>query len=134
PRLIGRDVASGRQLQELLALVKGNYFAKGGLDLAWWDLHAKEQGQPLYRILGGSDAGVTVGADFGVMDRIEDLIEKMREAIQAGFKRVKLKFRPGWDLPMVRTVRQAFPNAVIHIDCNSGYRLEDAHLFRALDE
>jgi o-succinylbenzoate synthase len=134
PRLVGHDVTGGRQLQERLAIVKGNYFAKGGLDLAWWDLHARGQRQPLYRILGGTDPTVTVGADFGVMDKVEDLIDKMGEALQAGFKRVKLKFRPGWDLPMIRAVRREFPSTVVHIDCNSGYRLEDANLFRALDE
>jgi O-succinylbenzoate synthase len=121
-------------LQQRLALVKGNYFAKAALDLAWWDLFARRQGQPLYRILGGSRDTVTVGADFGVMDTIDVLLEKIGEAVQAGFQRVKLKFRPGWDLPMLRAVRQAFPNTVFHIDCNSGYRLEDGALFAAVDE
>jgi O-succinylbenzoate synthase len=134
PRLVRRQVESGRHLQELLGLVKGNYFAKGGLDLAWWDLHARSRGEPLYRVLGGTDETVIVGADFGVMDRIDDLIVMMREAVQAGFRRVKLKFRTGWDLPMIQAVRDAFPNTVIHIDCNSGYRLEDAGLFRSLDQ
>jgi O-succinylbenzoate synthase len=134
PRLVGREVASASQLQEQLALVKGNYFAKAGLDLAWWDLHARRQGQPLYRLLGGEQATAAVGADFGVMDTIDALLEKVQEAVAAGYPRVKLKFRPGWDLPMVRAVRQAFPDTVLHIDCNSGYRLADAPLFRALDE
>jgi O-succinylbenzoate synthase len=134
PRLVGQDIQSGQQLQQLLCPVKGNQFAKGGLDLAWWDLHAQELGQPLYRVLGGSSPVVTVGADFGVMDRIEDLVKSVTAAVAAGFKRIKLKFRPGWDLPMLRAVRQACPDAVIHIDCNSGYRLADAQLFRAVDE
>lgn len=134
PRLVGQDLQSGQQLQQLLCPVKGNQFAKGGLDLAWWDLHAQELGQPLYRVLGGSNPVVTVGADFGVMDRIEDLVKSVTAAVAAGFKRIKLKFRPGWDLPMLRAVRQACPDAVIHIDCNSGYRLADVPLFRAVDE
>jgi O-succinylbenzoate synthase len=134
PRLVGRDVTSGAQLQELLALVKGNYFAKAGLDLAWWDLYAQEQGRPLYRVLGGTSPAVLVGADFGVQDTIDELLAKVGAALAAGFRRVKLKFRPGWDLPMVRAVRQAFPDAVLHIDCNSGYRLDDLPLFQALDE
>jgi O-succinylbenzoate synthase len=134
PRVVGRDVASGAQLQELLAPVKGNYFAKAGLDLAWWDLHARQQGQPLYRVLGGTRDTVAVGADFGVMETIDALLDKVRQAVASGFERVKLKFRRGWDLPMVRAVRRAFPDTVLHIDCNSGYRLEDAALFLALDE
>lgn len=134
PRLVGRDVSSGAQLQQLLSLIKGNPFAKGGLDLAWWDLHAQQLGQPLYQVLGATSPTVTVGADFGVQDTLDELLARVGAAVTAGFARVKLKFRPGWDLPMVRAVRQAFPNAVLHIDCNSGYRLEDAPLFQALDE
>jgi o-succinylbenzoate synthase len=134
PRLVGRDVASGAHLQELLAFIKGNPFAKAGLDLAWWDLYAQEQGQPLYRVLGGTAPIVWVGADFGVQDTIDELLAKVGQAVAAGFRRVKLKFRPGWDLPMVRAVRQAFLETVLHIDCNSGYRLDDAPLFRRLDE
>jgi O-succinylbenzoate synthase len=134
PRLVGREVASASQLQERLALVKGNYFAKAGLDLAWWDLNARRQGQPLYLLLGGVHATAAVGADISVMDTVDALLEKIQEAVAAGFPRVKLKFRPGWDLPMVRAVRQAFPDTVLHIDCNSGYRLADAPLFQALDE
>src|SRR5262245_59565677 len=134
PRLVGQEVSSGARLQELLALVKGNPFAKAGLDLAWWDLHARQRGEPLYRLLGGTTPTVTVGADFGVQDSLDLLLEKVGTAVAAGFQRVKLKFRPGWDLPMVRAVREAFPNAVLHIDCNSGYTLDDVPLFQALDD
>jgi O-succinylbenzoate synthase len=134
PRLVGRDIRTGAELQKQLALVKGNYFAKAALDLAWWDLHAQEQGEPLYRVLGGSEPTVTVGADFSVMDSLDELLVQVREAVTAKFARIKLKFRPGWDLPMIRAVRQAFPDATIHIDCNGGYRLEDAPLFRQLDD
>lgn len=133
PRLLGQDIASGRQLQERLALVKGNPFAKAGLDLAWWDLHAKLLGKPLYQALGGTGPVVTVGADFGVRDSIDDLLKEIRGAVEAGYRRVKLKFRPGWDVPMLEAVRREFPTQVFHIDCNSGYRLEDAALFRDID-
>ncbi len=134
PRLVGLDVGGGKQLQQLLGVFKGNPFAKGGLDLAWWDLHARQVGQSLYRLLGGTDPAVTVGEDFGVMDSVDALLDRVGEALAAGFRRVKLKFRPGWDLPMVRAVRAAYPDAVLHIDCNSGYRLDDVPLFRALDD
>jgi O-succinylbenzoate synthase len=134
PRLTGKEIDTGAQLQEMLGVVKGNYFAKGGLDLAWWDLYARRLGLPLYRVLGGTDATVTVGADFGIQDSIEILLEKIHGALTDGFRRVKLKFRPGWDVPMVQAVRREFPDTVVHIDCNSAYRLEDAPLFRALDD
>ncbi|GIW79033.1 MAG: o-succinylbenzoate synthase [Gemmatales bacterium] len=134
PRLIGEDIQTGKQLQERLAIFKGNPFAKAGLDLAWWDLAARLENKPLYQMLGASTSKVVVGADFGVMDSVDQLLASIGEAVQAGFPRIKLKFRPGWDLPMIRAVRQAFPQTVFHIDCNSGYRLEDAAMFRQLDE
>lgn len=134
PRLLGQDIPDGRGLQMLLAPAKGNHFAKAALDLAWWDLHARLRGEPLWKTLGGTQPTVIVGADFGVMDSIDDLLRTIDGALQAGFKRVKLKFRPGWDLPMIRAVRRRFPEMVCHVDCNSAYTLDDLPLFLELDE
>jgi O-succinylbenzoate synthase len=133
PRLVGREIESGVQLQHLLAPFKGNYFAKASLDLAWWDLYARSQDQPLWRAIGGVRDTVEVGADFGIMDSLDDLLEEVKSAQEAGFRRTKLKYRPGWELPMVAAVRKAFPDMVIHIDCNSAYSLDDLPMFRVLD-
>jgi O-succinylbenzoate synthase len=134
PMLIGKRIDSGEELQRLLAPVKGNHFAKAALDLAWWDLQARMASMPLWKLLGGRRRVVEVGADFGVKDSIGELLQAIDEALQAGYKRVKLKFRPGWDLPMIRAVRKAFPEAVFHVDCNSAYHLEDLDMLRSLDE
>ena len=134
PLLINKDIKSGTQLQSLLYGLKGNYFAKAAFDLAWWDLHAKQQGQPLWKMLGGIHTPIDAGADFGVMDSIEDLIGAMKEAEEQGYKRVKLKYRPGWDLDMVKEVRNEFPHMPVHIDCNSCYTLNDLPMFRELDK
>lgn len=134
PQVVGKDVANGEALQTLFGPIKGNSFARAGIDLAWWDLEAKLQKKPLYRLLGGTKPAITVGADFGVTDRVEDLLADIAKAVEAGAPRIKLKYRPGWDLPMLRAVRKAFPKTVFHIDCNSGYRLEDADMFRQVDE
>ncbi len=133
PLVVGRRVESGEELQALMAPVKANYFAKAALDTAWWDLHARLRHEPLYRSLGGIRDEIDVGADFGIMESIEVLIETIDEALQQGFKRVKLKFRPGWELDMVRAVRSAFPAAVFHVDCNSAYTLDDADMLHDLD-
>jgi len=133
PHLIGKDISTGDELQAALAHVKGNPFAKAALDLAWWDLHARLQGEPLWRILGGERQTVDVGADFGVMESIDALVRTMETALATGFKRVKLKYRPGWDLGMLTAVRTHFPDAIIHIDCNSAYSLDDLPMFKQLD-
>ncbi|MCB9873938.1 MAG: o-succinylbenzoate synthase [Planctomycetaceae bacterium] len=134
PAIIGRDITSGEQLQTLLGLYKGNSFAKAVLDTAWWSLQSKLTGTPLHALLGATRDEVAVGADFGVMDSVDELLAAIAPAVEAGFPRVKLKFRPGWDIDMLRAVRRTFPKQVFHIDCNSGYRLADVELFRAIDE
>jgi o-succinylbenzoate synthase len=134
PRLLGKDIASGEHLQRELAPFKGNPFAKAGLDLAWWDLHARQLNRPLWDVIGGRSDTVEVGADFGVMDSLDLLLEAIRGAVAAGFKRIKLKYRPGWELDMVAAVRRAFPDTVFHVDCNSAYTLRDAGMLQALDD
>jgi O-succinylbenzoate synthase len=134
PAVVGREVASPADLHRLLAHFKGNPFAKAALDTAWWGLEAQRAGKPLHRLLGATRDTCPVGADFGVMDSIDDLLRAVAGAVQEGFPRIKLKFRPGWDLPMLAAVRREFPQQVVHIDCNSGYRLSDLELFRRVDE
>lgn len=134
PRLIGQQIDSGEQLQQRLALVKGNPFAKAALDTAWWVLEAERQQRPLHRLLGATRSRIPVGADFGVLDSIDELLPQIAAALEQGYPRIKLKFRPGWDVPMLAAVRREFPHATIHIDCNAGYRIEDLDLFRRVDE
>ncbi len=134
PAVLGRKFSTPEELQQHLAGFKGNGFAKAGLDLAIWDAVARAQNSPLYRLLGGIRNEVTVGADFGVMDHPEQIYPLVEQAVAEGFARVKLKFRPGWDLPVVQEVRRRFPQLVLHIDCNAGYTLQDLPLFQQLDQ
>jgi len=133
PRILGRDIESGDQLQAELEFVKGNQFAKAGLDLAWWDLYSRSLKLPLWKVLGGQNDLITVGADFGIMENIDKLLETISGAVKAGFKRIKLKYRPGWELDMIEKVRNSFPDTVFHIDCNSAYSLANLEMFKKLD-
>ena len=134
PAVVGQSFDSGSALQDALSLYKGNSFAKAALDNAWWSLHSRISGTPLHIALGATRNEVPVGADFGVMDHLDDLIEAVGGAVSEQFPRIKLKFRPGWDIPMLQAIRTAFPDEVFHIDCNSGYRLSDLPLFQAIEE
>ncbi len=140
PQIVGKEIASGADLQQRLAIFKGNSFAKAILDNTWWALQSRIANKPLHELLADA-AGqssvrteVPVGADFGVLDSLDELLAGIGQAIADGFPRIKLKFRPGWDLPMLRAVRAQFPTHPIHIDCNSGYRLSDLKLFQQVDE
>jgi O-succinylbenzoate synthase len=132
--LVGEDVATAEALLARLAHFKGNPFAKAGVETAWWVLQARMAELPLHRLLGGERRDVEAGADFGVQDSYDVLLEKIDAAVARGFKRVKLKVRPGWDLEMLQEVRVAFPRLTMHIDCNSGYSLDDLDFFRAVDK
>lgn len=134
PALVGQWIESGEDLQRRLAHFKGNFFAKAALDNTWWVLAAKRRGLPLHRLLGATRDAVDVGADFGVLDSIDELIRGVGQALDDGFPRVKLKFRPGWDVSMLRAVRQEYPEATLHIDCNSFYRIRQLDMFCRLDD
>jgi O-succinylbenzoate synthase len=134
PRILGQEITSGEELQQRLAIFKGNPFAKAVLDCTWWSLQAKLTGRPLHELLGATRSVVPVGDDFGVLDTIEELLVKIAGAVASRFPRIKLKYRPGWDLAMLTRVRKEFPDTVFHIDCNSGYTIRDIDMFRAIDD
>lgn len=133
PRIVGMECATADSLLERLAPFKGNPFAKAGLETAWWMLRAREAGRPLHELLGGRWRKVDAGADFGVRDRIDDLLSDVAAALDRGHRRIKLKIRRGWDEEVVAAATAAFPKATFHVDCNAGYTLEDLPLFKRLD-
>jgi O-succinylbenzoate synthase len=132
-RIVGQDVRTAQALLDRLDFVKGNQFARAALEIAWWVLEAKRRSVPLHVALGGNGETVAVGADFGVQDSLDVLMQKIQEAIDAGFPRIKLKYRPGWDLDMVAAVRSTFPDFTFHVDCNAAYTPADTEMFRKLD-
>jgi len=133
PRIVGQDIETAQDILDRLAFIKGNQFARAALDITWWVLDAKRRGLPLHRALGGTADRVAVGADFGVQESLDHLMAKIQGAVDAGFPRVKLKFRPEWDLFMVEAVRSTFPNFTFHIDCNAAYSPADTDMFKKLD-
>jgi len=134
PALINQEIVSGDDLQSRLSHFKGNQFAKALFDNAWWVLHSRLENKPLHELWGATRSEVPVGDDFGIRDSIDDLLALIDESVQKQFTRIKLKFRPGWDVEMLSAVRRSFPDSTFHIDCNSGYRLSDLNLFQKVDE
>jgi o-succinylbenzoate synthase len=134
PELLGRSFASGEKLQEALRPFQGNHHAKAALDIAWWNLAAHQQEKPLYRLLGGTDGAIPLNSTLGAQSSIEELLKQVGEAFQIGCQQVTLKFRPGWDLEMVRAVRQAFPTEPISIDCDGLCTLGQQEIFFRLED
>lgn len=133
PRVVGGEYETAEQVNEKLALYKGNSFGKAAIEIAWWALQSKISGEPLHRLLGGETRDVVAGADFGIQDSLDMLLGNIQKAVDAGFPRIKLKAAPGWDYDMLSAVRGAFPDTRFHIDCNGGYSLDDLDLFKKID-
>ena len=133
PYVVGREYETAADLNARLDVFKGNSFAKAAIEIGWWALASRISGTPLHRLLGGRTREVVAGADFGIQDSFDMLLGNIQQAVDAGFPRIKLKVAKGWDLDMLQVVRKAFPDFTFHIDCNSGYTLEDLPFFKAID-
>ena len=134
PAVVGTTIDSGDDLTERLAPFRGNRFAKSALDTAWWDLSARLQDRPLHELLGAEPAAVEVGPTLDRMDSPDEFLAAIGGAFDAGFARVKLKFRPGWDIEMLRFVRQHFPTQTFHVDCEGALGLEQTEMLCRLDD
>ena len=133
PQVIGQELETAHDLLERLCHFKGNYFAKAGLEIAWWMLRAVLEDVPLHRLLGGTRQAVECGTAHGIMDNLDVLMEAIQRGIDAGYKRTKLKYSRNWGLEMLRSVRASFPKHTFHIDCNSSFTLDDLPMFQEVD-
>src|SRR5699024_35494 len=101
---------------------------------ALWDLFAKRQQQPLYKMIGGTTNKVNVGASIGLQPDSTTLIEKIQVAIDQGYQRIKLKIKPDHDIDLLDKVRQRFPTIPLMVDANSAYTLQDIDHLKKIDE
>jgi len=134
PAVVGRRFDTPAQLLRALAFVRGHNMAVAAVEMAFWDLWACSLGLPLWRLLGGVRTEVPVGVSLGIQPSSEATVELARAHLAEGYRRVKLKIKPGWDVEVVRAVRDALPDADLTVDANSAYRLVDAAVLRRLDD
>lgn len=134
PAVLDQDIASGLALQEKMAFVRGHQMAKAGLEMALWDLLGKAKGLSLARMLGGNQPRVDVGVSVGLQESPERLVEVVQEYLEQGYRRVKIKIKPGRDVYNTAAVRKAFPDLRLQVDANSAYTLENAAGLTPLDE
>jgi o-succinylbenzoate synthase len=134
PMVLGRRMESAAGAFSLMKSVRGHRMAKATLETACWDLEAKRAGVPLWKHLGGTRAEVSSGVSIGIQDTPDMLLEKIRTEVDAGYQRIKIKIKPGWDLKIVERVRKEFPDIRLMGDANSAYTLDDVPLFQQLDQ
>jgi O-succinylbenzoate synthase len=134
PMMLRKDFQGAAHAFKLLKPVRGHRMAKAALETACWDIEAKKAGLPLWKHLGGTRSEVACGVSIGIQDTPDALLEKIRKEVDAGYQRIKIKIKPGWDLAIVERVRKEFPDIRLMGDANSAYKLSDVPLFQQLDQ
>ena len=135
PRVLGRELTSAADVNPLTAHIRGHNMARGGLETAIWDLEARQKGIPLWQAIGGgARREIPCGVSIGIQDSVEELLETIERELAAGYQRIKMKIKPGWDVDVVARVRERFPLIKLMADANSAYTLADADHLRKLDE
>jgi O-succinylbenzoate synthase len=134
PMILGRRIEQAADMFSLMKPVRGHRMSKATLETACWDLEARRAGLPLWKHLGGVRREIPCGVSIGIQDSPEALLEKIEREVSAGYQRIKIKIKPGWDLQILEQVRASFPRIPLMGDANSAYTLADVPLFRAMDE
>jgi len=133
PALLGKTVACGGDVPALLERVRGHRMAKGALENAVWDAEAQERREPLWRLLGGTQAEIACGVSIGIQNSVEQLLEKISTELAAGYRRIKVKCKPGWDVSVFERIRGCWPEIVLSCDANSAYRLDQIEHLKQFD-
>ena len=134
PMVVGKEVGSAADIWDLMKWARGHRMSKSGIETACWDLEAKKLGVPLWRYLGGVNQVIECGVSIGIQDTVEQLFEKIRVELDAGYKRIKIKISPRWDYDVIRAVRAEFGDILLMGDANSAYTLADIDRLKSLDE
>jgi o-succinylbenzoate synthase len=131
PRIAGVDFEHPREIFSAMKAVRGHNMAKAAVEMGAWDLYARREGVPLSRVFGGTRTEIASGVSIGIQDSLDQLVEKVDRELSAGYRRIKLKIKPGWDVEAVERVRARFGDIPLMVDANAAYSLSDAaHLAR----
>ena len=134
PFVIGKQFGTADEIWDLMRTCRGHRMAKAAIENAVWDLEARTLGLPLWKHLGGVHAEISCGVSIGIQSSPAVLMEKIEKELAAGYQRIKIKIKPGWDLKIIEQVRERFPDILLMGDANSAYTLADVPLFQELDQ
>ncbi len=134
PRLKDKEIAGPGPISELFSFVRGHNMAKAGIEMAILDLFARAQKRPVWQVLGGERKEIETGVSLGIEATVPELLARVEEAVSKGYRRIKLKIKPRWDVDVIAEVRKHFPTVPLMADANSAYALSDIDHLRRLDE
>jgi o-succinylbenzoate synthase len=134
PALAGADLPSAEAAWDRMMRVRGHQMAKAAIEMAAWDLEARQRGVPLWRLLGGDGRPVAAGVSIGIQPSLDALEARVDAELADGYRRVKIKIKPGWDLEPARRLRARHPALALMVDANAAYTLADAGHLAGLDD
>ncbi len=134
PLLASADPEHGGKCPSIFRHVRGHRMAKAALENAVWDLEAQMRGIPLASLLGGTRETIDCGVSIGIQPTMEQQLAEVEKELAAGYQRIKLKCKPGWDVKMLEAVRNRWPEIQLSVDANSAYRLNDTDHIMTFDE
>jgi o-succinylbenzoate synthase len=137
PMVLSRTFTRPDEVFDSFALVRGHRMAKAAIEMAAWDLFARQQNQRLADVLGGTDAaianGIASGVSIGIQQTLDDLVDRVDAELAAGYRRIKIKIKPGWDVEPVQLIRERCGAVPLMVDANAAYTLQDADHLARLD-
>jgi len=135
PQLLDKEIKEPKDFSELFSYISRNNMAKAALEMAIWDLYSKQKGQTLSTTLGGKRSEIEVGVSIGIENNIETLLNKVEGFLEDGYKKIKVKIKPGWDIKPLEAIRKKFGEQIpLMADANSCYNLNDLQLLKELDQ
>lgn len=134
PRILHHEFASPAGVGARTSHIRGHNMTRGGAEVAMWDLQARIKREPLWKTIGaGARREIACGVSIGIQDSVPQLLDKIETELAAGYQRIKMKIKPGWDVEVIRQVRQRFPDIQLMADANSAYTLNDIDHLKKLD-
>ncbi len=134
PLMAKRRAYTPHSFIEAVSPIRGHNMAKAGIEHALWDLEARKRGEPLWRLLGGVKDRIESGVSIGIQPSIEKLIETVNRYLDEGYRRIKIKIKPGWDIDPVSAIRREVGDIPLQVDANAAYTLAYINTFKMLDK
>jgi O-succinylbenzoate synthase len=134
PPLLGKPAPAPRVFAQQVAPIRRHHMAKAGVEAALWDLEAQRQRKPLAEVLGGARKQIEVGVSVGLEPTIDQVVARVERFLADGYKRIKIKIKPGMDVALARAIRRRFGDILLQVDANSAYSLSDAPTFQAMED
>jgi O-succinylbenzoate synthase len=135
PRVLKHEFNDASEVNARTEHIRGHNMTRGGVETAIWDLQARLNNEPLWKAIGaGARKEIPCGVSIGIQDSVPQLFEKIETELAAGYQRIKMKIKPGWDVDVVRQVREKFPDIKLMADANSAYTLADIEHLKKLDD